>query len=579
MAGIHNLAHQGGEGVYKHFKISMDVSPPPPLPLLGREAETAGIRDLLTTKTAHLVTIVGPPGVGKTRLALAAADGLDGVFPEGRAFVDLAPVADPTAVLSAVVQTLRLREDATPLDTLRRHLGERRLLLILDNFEHVLAARTDVAGLLAACPGLRLLVTSRIPLNVRWEQRFPVAPLACPDPRRVSDPRELERYPAVALFVERARTLDPAFSLDARNARAVAEICAQLDGLPLAIELAAARVHVLSPQAILERLSGVLNLPTEAPGDVPGRHRTLRAAVEWSYRLLRDADQRQFRQLSVFAGGFTLEAAEAVTGAGLDALFALANHNLLSRDQTSPVGGRFRMLETVRVFAAQALAESGEEEDTRRRHAVFFRALAARAEPELGGARQEEWLARLDADADNLLAAMRWAAGRNPSLLLSLAGSLAQYWLLRGRLSEGRQWLETAVAACDGRSEADLAKALGGAATLMVETGDFDRAAEAALRGLELCRRLGDERGQTRALSALGNARLRQARYDEARAIHQEGLTLFQSMRDPRGTAQALNNLGAIARLRATWTPRGGSTKRACGSSGKKEAACAWHWR
>ncbi|MDQ7842830.1 MAG: tetratricopeptide repeat protein [Armatimonadota bacterium] len=528
----------------------MDESSPL-LPLIGREAETAGIRDLLTRRTTRLVTVVGPPGVGKTRLAQAASDGLEGTFAEGRAFVDLAPVADAAGVLSAIAQTLRLREGAgsTPLDTLREHLAERRLLLVLDNFEHVLAARGEVAGLLAACPGLRVLVTSRVPLNVRWEQRYPVAPLACPDPRRVYDPQDLASYPAVALFVERARTLDPAFALDARNARAVAAICAQLDGLPLAIELAAARVNVLSPQAILERLGGVLDLLTEAPGDVPGRHRTLRAAVEWSYRLLSPGDQRHFRQLSVFAGGFTLEAAEALTGAALDALVPLANHNLLSRDQNPGADGRFRILETVRAFAAEVLAASGEEEDARRRHAVFFCDLAERAEPELTGSRQAEWLSRLDADADNLLAAMRWAAGRDPSRLLRLAGSLARYWLLRGRLSEGRRWLEAAVAASEGRSEADLAKALGGAATLMVETGEFARAAEAAVRSLEICRRLGDERGQTRALSALGNARLRQARYDEARAIHEEGLALFQKMGDPRGTAQALNNLGAIARL------------------------------
>jgi len=520
------------------------------LPLLGREAETAGIRDLLTRRTTRLVTIVGPPGVGKTRLAQAAADGLDGAFPDGGAFVDLAPVADPAAVLPAIGQTLRLHEGAglSLRDVLREHLGERRQLLILDNFEHLLAARGEVAALLAGCPGLKILVTSRIPLNVRWEQRYPVAPLACPDPRRAYAPDDLATYPAVALFVERARTLDPAFSLDAHNARAVAEICARLDGLPLAIELAAARVTLLSPEAILERLGGVLDLLTDAPGDAPLRHRTLRAAIEWSGRLLGEADRRLFQRLAVFAGGFTLEAAEAVAGAALDTLSVLVHHNLLARDPGSG-GRRFRMLETVRAFAAERLADSGEEEGTRRSHAVFFCTLAERAEPELTGPRQAEWLSLLDADADNIVAAMRWAAGRDPSLLLRTAGSLARFWLLRGRLSEGRRWSEAAVAAADGRPEAELAKVLGGAATLAVETGEFDRAAEMALRSLEICRRLGDERGQTRALSALGNARLRQARYDEARTIHQEGLALFRRMHDPRGMAQALNNLGAIARL------------------------------
>jgi len=529
----------------------MDNSLPPLPPLIGRDAETTGIRELLTRRKTHLVTVVGPPGVGKTRLAQAAANGLDDVFPDGHAFVDLASVADATAVLAAVSQALRLREGAgqSPLDALREHLTGRQSLLVLDNFEHVLAARGEVAGLLAACPGLRILITSRAPLNVRWEQRYPVLPLPFPDPRRVSDPRRLLEYPAVALFVERARTLDPTFSLDGRNAQAVAGICAQLDGLPLAIELAAARVTLLTPQAILERLGGVLDLLASGPRDMPGRHRTLRAAIEWSYRLLSDADQRLFQRLSVFAGGCTLEAAEAVTGADLDSLSALTNHNLLLRDQGSAVDSRFRMLETVRAFAAERLAESGEAEGARDRHAEVFRDLAERAEPELTGPRQGEWLSRLDADADNIQAALRWAAGRDGPLLLRAAGSLARYWLLRGRLSEGCQWLGAAVAASDGRSVADLAKALGGAATLMVETGEFERAAEVALRSLEICRRLVDERGQTRALSALGNARLRQARYDEARAIHEEGLALFQKMRDPRGTAQALNNLGAIARL------------------------------
>jgi predicted ATPase/DNA-binding SARP family transcriptional activator len=519
--------------------------------LIGRDAETVAIRELLTRRTTHLVTVVGPPGVGKTRLAQAVVDALDGAFPDGGIFVDLAPVTDSAGLFSAIFQALRLREGPgmRPLDGLKEHLAGRQSLLILDNFEHVLAARGEVAALLAACPSLRILVTSRAPLNVRWEQRYPVAPLSFPDPHNGSDPHDLLKYPAVALFVERARALDPAFSLETHNARAVAGICARLDGLPLAIELAAARVTLLSPQAILERLSGALDLLTSAPRDVPDRHRTLRAAIEWSYRLLNDADQRLFRQLAVFAGGCTLEAAEAVTGATLDALAGIANHNLLSRDRESTTDTRFRMLETVRAFAAERLAESAEVESVRERHAAFFRDLAERAEVELAGPHQAAWLGRLDAEAENLLAAMRWAAGRNSSSLLRVASPLARFWLLRGRLSEGRQWLEAALTTADGQSDADLAKTLSAAATIAVETGEFDHAAEMARRSLEIYRRLDDERGQTRAFSALGNARLRQARYDEARAAHEQTLTLFQKMHDPRGIAQALNNLGAIARL------------------------------
>lgn len=538
--------------------------PLPLTPLIGRAADLAAVQATLLRDDVRLVTLVGPPGVGRTRLAVAAAAQVAGAFADGVAFVDLAPVGDPQRLVSAVVQGLAARERPRrpTLDLLAAALRRRRMLLVLDNFEHLLPARTQVGALLEACPGLKALVTSRAALRVSWEHRLPVHPLPVPDPQRLPEAARLVECPAVELFVDRARAVRPEFILDDRNAPAVAEICRRLDGLPLAIELAAARINVLPPQSILDRLHRQLDLLTAGPTDLPERHRTLRGALAWSYALLASNEQTVLRWLGVFVGGVTLEAAEAVGGVMppdapplLEALAALVNNGLL-REEPEPDGRpRFHMLQTIAAFALEQLRSQGEESDIRRRHAAHFLSLADQAETQLTGLAQGEWLDRLERDHDNLRAALQHAldAGELEAGLRA-AAALARFWERRGYASEGRAWLDQILTRQVLAAPPLVAKALNASGNLARIEGDYAAARARYEDALALAREQADTRRIAVTLNNLGAVAKEQGDYPTAGRYYGESLALKRELDDRWGIALTLSNLGVVSNAQGDHT-------------------------
>jgi non-specific serine/threonine protein kinase len=555
--------------------------------------------DLLRGDT-RLLTLTGPGGTGKTRLAWAMVAELQSGFADGIAFVPLTPIADPALVPATIAQALGIRElgNGSIADRLGHVLRDARMLVVLDNFEQVVAAKTVVAELLAACRHLKLLVTSQIVLRVSGEQEFPVPPLRLPDAERAPPLAELAASEAVALFVQRARQVKPGFVLDEANAPAVAEVCRRLEGLPLAIELAAARTKVLSPSALSARLTDRLRVLTGGPEDQPSRLRTMRDAVGWSYDLLTEGEQILFRRLAVFAGGFGLDAAEEVVGGigemgldVLDAVTSLVDKSLLRQDPGADGersdDPRFGMLETIREFALERLTASGEVEEIRRRHAAYFLGLVTRAHPELLGPRQKAWADLLQREHDNLRAALGWALERgDAATALGLAGGLWRFWFHRGYLSEGWDWLELPLALpaapaarvgalvgvghmahqrgdyaramaageelvaiareCDDRAGEAwgwfvLSRAVGG-------QGDHDRAASMAQTALGLARDLGDRQLTAYALNRLGIETYERGDRDAAASLYEEALALWRELGNTLGMAFALDNLAEVAR-------------------------------
>jgi predicted ATPase/DNA-binding CsgD family transcriptional regulator len=552
-----------------------------PLPLtsfVGREREVAAVAALLGDPAVRLLTLTGPGGVGKTRLAQRVAEEMVGAFPGGVWFVDLAPVRDPALVASAVAGALGVREaGGRPLVAgLRAFLRERRALLLLDNCEHVLDAAPLVTELLVACPHLAVLATSRAVLRLSGEHDLAVPPLALPDLDRLCSPDELGETPAVRLFVERARAARADFALIADNAAAVARVCHRLDGLPLALELAAARSYVLPPQALLTRLEQRLPLLTGGPRDVPARLRTMRDAIAWSHDLLPPEEQVLFRRLAIFVGGFTLEAAEAVGGsreAGvegreqdllaaasrlpppisvLDGIASLVDKSLVRREEQADGGpdagtARYGMLETIREFGLERLAASGEEADVRAAHAGHFLALAEEAEPGLEGPAQARWLARLEREHDNLRAALAWGTAAAPAAALRLAGALWLFWYVRGHLAEGRGWLERTLGAAAAAPAEHRAKALHHLGNLLYEQGDFAHARALYAQRLALARELDDREGVANALNNLGLLCVVGGDYPQARELLHESLALKRALGDRSGLVPTLSNLGDVA--------------------------------
>jgi len=478
--------------------------PKPPLPtsltpLLGREQETTRLCQLLRRPEVRLVTITGPGGVGKTSLALQVAHELQDTFANGVFFTSLTPVSDPTLIVPTIAQTLGLPESPSRLlfDSLKDYLHDRQTLLLLDNFEQIISAAPLLTELLSACARLQLLVTSREGLRVRGEQEFLLSPLALPDQPPVET---LLQCPSVALFVQGAQAAQLEFRLTPQNAAAVAEVCARLDGLPLALELAAARIKLFPPQAMLARLrDSPLQLLTVGARDLPARQQTLRRAVQWSYDLLDDEEQRAFRWFSVFVGGSTLEAALAVLGppTSLDVLDSLASKSLLRQIETNDAA-RLVMLETIREFGWEQLTLTAELEAARRAHAAYYLSFAEQAEPHLVGIDQKAWLRRLEVEQDNLRAALRWAIEHHAGEMAQrMAGALQPFWLTRGYWSEGRRWLEESLAMDSGATLAPAvrAKALYGAGILTRFQGDFARARMLLEQSLTVYRALADQTG------------------------------------------------------------------------------------
>ncbi|HMA37425.1 MAG TPA: tetratricopeptide repeat protein [Chloroflexia bacterium] len=526
--------------------------PTQPTALIGRAHELAALAGLIPDAAGRVITLTGPGGTGKTRLALQAAAALLDTFADGIYFVPLASVYHPAMVVPTIAGVLGIAEVRhRPLFlSLTDYLAERQMLLVLDNFEQVLAAARWVATLRAAAPNLRVLVTSRERLHLPGEQEFPVPPLPLPDPAHLPPPAVLAEIAAVALFVERARAVRPDFALTAENAAAVAAICARLDGLPLALEVAAARSKLFTPTALLERLEGRVTLRLGGGLGTPAHQQTLHGTIDWSYDLLRADEQILLRRLAVFAGGWTLEAAEAVTaGADLDdyrvreLLLGLVNKSLVVAEEAAG----YRFLELLRQYAAEKLDAAGETEALRRRHASYFLALAEEAAPALRSGAQRAAVARLEGAHDNLRAALEWALTADAATTLRLVGSLWYFWGLRGYWSEGHAWLLKGLQQPGAQAPtAARARALTGVVALDAELGNYADARARGAEALAIWQALGDRAGRARTQAWLAAALIFSGDGPGARLLLEESLAICREVGDPWGCAHALNILGLV---------------------------------
>ena len=536
------LRQDAGLGVEAPELRSRRHLPAPATAFIGRELEVREVCSLLRND-ARLLTLTGPGGIGKTRLAIEAAGALADRFPDGVFFVDLASTLEAALVAPTIAHALGLREagESEPVDALAEHLRERRLLLVLDNFEQIEASAPLVGDLLRASQGLKALVTSRSPLRLYGESEYVVPPLSLP--ARSSADQRADESEAVALFVARARAARRGFE---PTAPAIHEICIRLDGLPLALELAAARTRELSPERMLEALPQRLELASEGPRDVPARQRTLRATLDWSHNLLEEREQTCFARLAVFAGGWTSEAAAAVAGADAEVLRALVDKSLLVEADRETA--RFAMLETIREFAAERLNVLAGADDLRQRHAEHFCAMAEQVEREfVDGIDDPRPLDRLEQEHDNLRAALGWLeATGQADMELGFASALKLFWWVRGHLSEGRRWLEEAL------EHAELqpplrAKGLAAAGVLAYKQADYDRAKKLWEASLELHRSLGDTSGVAQTLAELGGVAAAEGEYDEATVLYEQSRDLYRELRDEVSLGTVLANLGDIA--------------------------------
>ena len=534
--------------------------PVPATPLVGRRLEMGAITGLLRLPEVRLLTLTGVGGSGKTRVALAVAEELTGEYANGAHFVDLAPVAEPELVVGVVARAFGVTESGTQpvFEALVDVLRDREALLVTDNFEHLLTAAGMLAELLAAAPGVKVLATSRSPLRLAAEREYPIAPLELPPEAGAPDPDALAQNESVALFTQRAQAVQPEFVVTSDNAASVVAICAALDGLPLALELAAARMKLLAPEGLLERLRDRLDLLTARARDVPERQRTIRAAIDWSYDLVDPEERELFARLSVFPGDFSIEAGEAICAADLQTLEVLVDSSLVQ-----PAGaGRFRMLEVVRQRAHERLAEAGEVEAVHGRHLEFFVELAEQLRPSLRGAGAEASFAILEREHESIRAALSFArdSGRF-DLQLRLARAINRFWAMHGYLTEGRGWLEEALGSPGVQPSLVRAQALAGAGAIAWRQGDLEAADAYASEAVDLYRELGEEGELVGPLSVLGVVASNQGDHERARIVHEEAAGLARKAGDGFGFAMSLNNqayeawmAGDVDRAESLWS-------------------------